>query len=265
MQRCPPEIWMKICALSCTDDGVTGRSLSLVSRFFHQISHPFKYQALVLSRSKQVIALNDLLLRLPPGTARIRNLFIQCPHVFLDDADEEEDEEYNDSESEGSNTDDDEGDFTADEELIGEVAELRKDIGDNIPIDIPMEEDHTSDFGKQLDSADTIVANALFSLLAIASPTLEVLTLYWVSYEGRLIEELIPFLPNLRELCLFRRFTGEDEIEPETDDRATPLFPSLERLHLAGYLETRPTQLGETLLDLAPAVRFVKVPKQDYL
>lgn len=49
MEACPPEIHALIFALACSDDGTTGRSLSLVSRYVRSVSTPFQWQSLAVS------------------------------------------------------------------------------------------------------------------------------------------------------------------------------------------------------------------------
>ena len=84
MELCPPEIWHEIFALACTDTGLTGRSLSLVSKQFHDISGPFKYQSLAITRWRQLIAFAQIFPQLPDIQKKIIYLFIHCPYPFLD-------------------------------------------------------------------------------------------------------------------------------------------------------------------------------------
>ncbi|TFK69322.1 hypothetical protein BDN72DRAFT_768069, partial [Pluteus cervinus] len=44
-QTLPVEVWSRIFQLSCTDDGYTGHSLSQVSRTFHVVSAPYRFQS----------------------------------------------------------------------------------------------------------------------------------------------------------------------------------------------------------------------------
>ncbi|EAU90722.1 hypothetical protein CC1G_03991 [Coprinopsis cinerea okayama7 len=275
MDQCPPEIWIRIFSLACTDDGTTGRSLSLVSGAFNTLSKPFKYQSIALTRSKRVLSFNAQLDRLPSDDRRVKYLFVHCPHVFLDN-DDDGDDDYEGSSSSGSGStgsyDDSayQSDYQASSprllselnDLATEAHEARQNREDE---DFDMADSTSSvAFREQLSQADDIVSKSLFDLLQKISPTLELLSLYYVSCQGRLIEEMIPPLPHLRELCLFRRFSDELAIEPETEDRASMLFPVLERLHLSGYLEERPTRIGETVADLAPSLRVLRIPKHSY-
>lgn len=72
----PIEIRREICALSCTDGGLTGRSLSLVSHMFHDISVEYKLQSIALFGSTQLDAFLQVLHAHPPHLRRVRNLLI---------------------------------------------------------------------------------------------------------------------------------------------------------------------------------------------
>jgi hypothetical protein len=54
--KLPLEIWQKIASLACTDDGTTGCSLSLVSKYINAASSPYRYQTVVLRGRKQIRA-----------------------------------------------------------------------------------------------------------------------------------------------------------------------------------------------------------------
>ena len=59
----PVEIWHLIFSLACTGDGSTGRSLSLVSTRFRDISAPLKFQSIAITHWSQIIAFSQLLKR----------------------------------------------------------------------------------------------------------------------------------------------------------------------------------------------------------
>ncbi|EIN06880.1 hypothetical protein PUNSTDRAFT_136701 [Punctularia strigosozonata HHB-11173 SS5] len=56
MDLCPEEILFAIFSIACTDDGTTGRALSITSRRARRISAPFKYRSLALNGVAQVKA-----------------------------------------------------------------------------------------------------------------------------------------------------------------------------------------------------------------
>jgi hypothetical protein len=74
---CPTEIWAAICALACTDDGTTGRALSLVSKYMNEASKPFKYQCISV-KERQLRPLVAAVEKLPPAARRFRNLFVSA-------------------------------------------------------------------------------------------------------------------------------------------------------------------------------------------
>jgi hypothetical protein len=94
------EIWNQIFTLACTDNGFTGRSLSLVSRYIHKTSKSAKLQSLSVTKPQQIHALARLIAETPPKYRRVRYLFIASPGPYDDESDDRE----ADSEEEGSNT-----------------------------------------------------------------------------------------------------------------------------------------------------------------
>lgn len=54
MEKCPPEIHARIFTFACTDDGVTGQSLSLVSKYVRQVSQPYQWQIIALTSYTRV-------------------------------------------------------------------------------------------------------------------------------------------------------------------------------------------------------------------
>lgn len=57
MERCPPEIHVRIFSYACTDDGTTGCALSLVSHYFREVSYPCQWQCISLAGFKRVVRL----------------------------------------------------------------------------------------------------------------------------------------------------------------------------------------------------------------
>src|ERR1700733_7083441 len=76
MERCPPEICSRIYALACVDDGSTGRSLSLVSKYINETSKYTKFQSVAIRSLNQALAFAALLERSPSVGRRVRHLFI---------------------------------------------------------------------------------------------------------------------------------------------------------------------------------------------
>lgn len=99
MNRCPPEICLEIFAFACTDDGYTGRSLSLVSTFFHDISQPVQLQSVAVYGANQMHAFACFLQDRPPHLRKVHHLFVtdrervehpHQPHDTLEDEDADE-------------------------------------------------------------------------------------------------------------------------------------------------------------------------------
>ncbi|CCM03260.1 uncharacterized protein FIBRA_05387 [Fibroporia radiculosa] len=80
MEDIAVELWMRIFSFACTDDGSTGRSLSLVSKFFQDVSRPYRLQSIVLKDREQLHDFAEILQRTPPEHRRIHHLFIADPH-----------------------------------------------------------------------------------------------------------------------------------------------------------------------------------------
>ncbi|KDQ59170.1 hypothetical protein JAAARDRAFT_114773, partial [Jaapia argillacea MUCL 33604] len=74
--QCPPEIWSIICRLACLDGGFTGRSLSLVSRYIHHVSKPFKFQSVAVVGFKQMDGFASILETTPPELKNVQYLFM---------------------------------------------------------------------------------------------------------------------------------------------------------------------------------------------
>ena len=79
MDRCPIEVWNQIFTLACTNNGFTGRSLSLASRYIHDTSKPAKLQSLSATKPQQIHGLARLIANTPPEYRRVRHLFITSP------------------------------------------------------------------------------------------------------------------------------------------------------------------------------------------
>lgn len=75
MNRCPTELWAVIVQYACTDDGLTGCSLSRVSRTMQTISQPVRYQSVALTSLRRT-TLFAAALRQLPCPPNIRHLLI---------------------------------------------------------------------------------------------------------------------------------------------------------------------------------------------
>ncbi|KAJ6598006.1 hypothetical protein B0H10DRAFT_1888208 [Mycena sp. CBHHK59/15] len=79
MQCCPPEIWQEIYYWACTDDGSTGRSLSLTCHAVRHLSRPFKLQSLCVLGVEKILGFSGFILQIHPSDLNVRYLFIAGP------------------------------------------------------------------------------------------------------------------------------------------------------------------------------------------
>ncbi|KAI0332740.1 hypothetical protein GY45DRAFT_441748 [Cubamyces sp. BRFM 1775] len=87
MERCPPEILDHIFAHACTDDGQTGRALSLVSHKIRDMSRRRALQSIALYGQHQIEAFPRLLDGRTSCDNHIRHLFLtDCPPVAVNAA-----------------------------------------------------------------------------------------------------------------------------------------------------------------------------------
>ncbi|PPR05237.1 hypothetical protein CVT24_010344 [Panaeolus cyanescens] len=281
MNTLPPEIWMHIFSFACTDDGLTGRSLSLVSHYFYHLSLPYKYQSISIRRSDQLISLSRLIRSLRPAAKTTKYLYVRCPDTLLDVSDDEDDEDYlgspmiversDDLVSNASSGDSDyEGELDAEEvmELQEDARALRLHDWEMMEESSEDEDEHgpqtshsTGSYEKQMRYYDDRVLHALHTILSELSNTLLILSVHWSSFDSLLVEELLPPLPHLTELHLHRVFTSQDALEPESDKAAPLLFPQLQHLHLSGYLDQRTVPSSVCIQASCPRLSSLRVPK----
>ena len=261
----PVEIWHLIFSLACVDDGSTGQSLSLVSTHFRDISAPFKYRSIAITHWSQIIAFSQFFCKLPASHKKTVSLFVHHPYPFLD-VDESEDiqemrggsaiSECNDgdnvieapdveilfaddSDLEGGSDNSDsvwdsefEGSFDSEEEreILEDVEYLEAVRDGRLTFDGNTRDDNLRD--ADIRAFFDKVLQAFHAILNEISPTLQLLAVYWNSFEPLQVHELLPALPCLVELHLNRSSTVERNIyeEPPT----TVLFPKLKSLYLSG-------------------------------
>ena len=82
-----PEICEHIFAYACTDDGTTGRSLSMVSRLVHNTSKTFKYYSIAIDGPRQAVGFAELMESFPPDLRIVPHLFVSNhdPPLTIDD------------------------------------------------------------------------------------------------------------------------------------------------------------------------------------
>ena len=76
MENLPSELWTSIFALACTDGGLTGCAISLVSRYFRLAVLPVQLHSVALVSTKQTTKFADIVEAKAPEECRVRHLFI---------------------------------------------------------------------------------------------------------------------------------------------------------------------------------------------
>ena len=76
MHYIPDELWIMIFRLVCLDGGTTGRRLSLVSKYIHEVSKPVKFQSIILRGFNETVAFLSLLRATPQRHICIYHLFV---------------------------------------------------------------------------------------------------------------------------------------------------------------------------------------------
>jgi hypothetical protein len=76
MDDLPTELCTRIFSLACLDDGTTGRMLSLVSKYVHQVSKSVKFQSIVLRGFKQTCQFLAVLQTTPKKHQHVYHLFV---------------------------------------------------------------------------------------------------------------------------------------------------------------------------------------------
>ena len=280
MDHFPPEIWEQIFIFACTDSGRTGVSLSLVSRYFRNVSSSYQYQSVSLTRSKHIPLFRNTLSRAPLKARRIKYLYVCCPNVFLDVSDGE-DSDYIEtpmdiSDSSGSNEDKQAGSDSSDEEYEGSptAEELQEALEDSFaltkdPHFLPQGFDDSAydldpcvwdDFDEGIRAADVPILEAFQDILQEASSSLLILSVHWTSCGPLRLDKLLLPLPNLVELHLCRTYHTEWDLEQETDETAPTSFPQLRRLYMFGYNDYWQDSYGQSLGKIAPRITHIRMP-----
>jgi hypothetical protein len=164
MESSPPEICHKIFTEACLDDGSTGRSLSLVSKYIHEASSPTRFQNIALHGYMQITAFADILERTPPHLRRVCHLFIctgSPPWTGLSDASPS---------------------------VMGAPWRENDVYGRNVFDQV------------RLFQQDRDTSAAIDRILLLIAPTIETLALFF-TYEWRSVLLSLP-LPNLTELTI---------------------------------------------------------------
>jgi hypothetical protein len=209
IDRAPPEICAHIFSFACTDSGYTGRSLSLVSRYFHEVSKPAKLQSIALYGHAQILAFAALLDQTPPYLRTTRALLINGRES------EKEMEALLAVAYAGVQRIQD---VTCSPE---EAIEWRREVAAKIQLERAKATAYLEDFGAR-------GARAVERILQHLSSTLELLDVDLNEYTVKMLREPLS-LPRLVDL------TSRCGFPMPADTAAVPLLapsPSLRRLHI---------------------------------
>jgi hypothetical protein len=273
METCPSEIWHEIFAFACTDTGLTGRSLSLVSKRFHDISGPLKYQSIAITRWRQLISFSQTFSQLPDLQKKIKYLFIHCPYPFPDVEDdpslvdpstdvEDSDLDYAISESDSNSSLDSEFDGSLDYDEEREVLEDIEHIR-ALRTGLPpgnTRDDHSKDH--KIQAVFDEATHALHAILNETSSTLNILMLYCTSFRPLRIHAILSgvVLPFLEEFHIHR---CSILAQPMLDDLSTTaLLPRLRFLVVSGDDLNNPEDLDIAIIaptTVLPRIRFFVV------
>ncbi|KAH8073379.1 hypothetical protein BXZ70DRAFT_747504 [Cristinia sonorae] len=81
MDRCPVEIVDDIFSRACTDGGLTGCSLASVSKAFHAVSLPHRFQSISVHSAAQIDRLLQRLEDTPHELRRVKHLYVNLPSI----------------------------------------------------------------------------------------------------------------------------------------------------------------------------------------
>ena len=236
MDRCPIEIWNQISAHACTDNGYTGRSLSLVSRYIHETSKSAKLQSLSLTKPKQIHGLARLIADTRPKYRQVRYLFIASPCMCEDESD---DGGVHPAEGEGS------------------ITNAAKSTARCIT---------------EKDCRDVLAA--FLRIIETITPTLTILHVHFPFVRKSLFLPTSTTFPTLIELTLCGPYTDYDDRSTTTSEQDVnespslsdhpPPFPSLRRLHLADFYYN-PMECFGRIAGVAPSLTHLCLPYQSSL
>jgi hypothetical protein len=259
MDRCPTEIWERICLFACTnDDGTTGRSLSLVSKYIHNASKLYKLHSIGIHNVDHA---NSFILFLQSTTKDLR-----CISQFT-------------ISNEGNHMSVDE--YIAKENFVSFASPiLGRAFRRLVPTSV------TQRYNKRYESArrcwqnnldrDVALLHALVNILPLISPTLQSLDIYFSSLMVPANSMSISFknnnnnnnltLPSLTSLNLNCSFNVGLDVTLEDILSSIPVsLPSLKYLDLSGCrtytISIRSTsELYAHISRVAPSLVHVRIP-----
>ncbi|KIK00146.1 hypothetical protein K443DRAFT_617589 [Laccaria amethystina LaAM-08-1] len=198
----PPELWIQILRFACTDDGSTGRAVSLVCRSLHDIGKSVMLNSIAVVHPKQVIRFAAVLASLPPAHRVVRHLFIASPP--------------------------DQTKKRAQSDVKDALKRLI--LQHERSLELPITGSHLKSLitfaESDVDNYNILVA--FRCILTFAAPHLRTLHVYFTTFNRPYILLPVP-LPRLTELVIYGAFY------PFSPPGNPIIYPSLTRLHLAHY------------------------------
>ncbi|TFK63247.1 hypothetical protein BDN72DRAFT_847776 [Pluteus cervinus] len=271
LKALPVEIWDMIFQFSCTDDGYTGQSLSQVSRFFHVLSAPYKFQSVSLRNLKFIFRFHQAFKDKPPHLRRIRYLCISndgdlfateygvhsnwdrdgCFSFSYYDqdisggygSDFEDTEQDTPSPKSESSSDFEEENAEHASLTDAEMAELDEEVDflksaegeEHLPEGCPIQGCLLPEGDDGMTYFDRRFMDTVHAILELCSSTLWVLS---VSIDAIVsLAQVVPLLPEVPMPCLQELVWGVPihfwpSYGPPRPEPLQPHFPALERLHI---------------------------------
>ncbi|KAF8803235.1 hypothetical protein BYT27DRAFT_7195823 [Phlegmacium glaucopus] len=223
MDSLPAEIWEHIFYFACSDNGFTGRALSLVSHQMHDIVKPHMLRSIAIVGGAQIVKFSHFLTSIstsscssssvsincdtPPQTT-VQNLFIGItnPRLFPPLT------------------------TSSDHLLRSALNSLSLDSSIPSPPTIP------AVFGRRSTVSDRliVVRAAIERILRLVAPTLHTLHFHFTAFDT-LSSTPFPFqMPRLSELTIYGPLLKSFTDKPSTIPLLT-IFPSLKRLRIGNF------------------------------
>jgi len=232
MENCPAEIWTKIFSFACTDDGSTGRALSLVSKYIRNTSKLVKFQSISVVGYDQICAFTTFI-------KRNREIIPQIRHLFLSSCD------YLDQNRR----------LTLLEWADRGVVMMPPEDGWSPNVDLAMILRDRDAVIQRSHRYRRAKASAMMELLELVAPTILTLSIY--SEHGE-IRFPLPFaFPQLLELD-----THNTPIVWSSNE-IPGLLPSLGRLHISG-VEYTPDGFTSLISQIAPLLTNLRISISQY-
>jgi hypothetical protein len=255
----PVELCQRIFHYACTDDGTTGRSLSLVSKYIHDTSEPYKLQSISISGADNAARFVLALRRTLPHHRHVTHLHIS------NDATVQPIVAPHDNGQPSSPI------VRATTRAVGAIPGVRwyrkyKRLKENV--------DHNVRCMQTNRHRDESIFTAFLQILHFTAPTLRTLN---VEFESRW--KIIPahfdagvdFLPirslplltslTVRYYALFHSEVDESLFVDNQGEDGMALLPQLRYLDLEGFrIRSHPFDLYEWIGRVAPGLMFLRLP-----